>query len=761
MDDAPSPLPDALSRIVLQEEALAARVAEALRRQGARTGRRQQLHQEALALRDAAMTSSEADRGALVGQLQGLRATQEAVDRVHLPDAAAPYFAHLRIWTGQRERDVLLGEGTLMDAQAGVTIADWRAGGPMARVFFNHAQGEEYAELEPGSGRGPTGGAPREVEGQLRTRRLVRFEAGQLAGIEAPEATLTRRADGTWWAAPPEPDAAAWLGTGGRSRVHALDPVRLDPTQRDAVGRPADRSLLVLGDAGCGKTTVALHRLAHLVQHAGRPDATAAREALVVVPERGLARLMERLLAALGLSDTPVQVFDDWVLHRTRRLVPGLPKRICRDAPAAVVRFKRHPALWRAIPGYVETLGRRLAVGLDRTLACPGRVAALWAAQPEAPLAQRFAAVEAALMQAPQGLPPKEIARAFEPVRHRLARVHEDLPLLLGDATLLQGAVQDSGGALGPEAADAVLRHVRDQLIEPDDVAYAHVREDRRTALDERALDEGTPAALAGSVDLEDCALLLALRRRMVGPPDHRYRAVRWLVVDEAQDLAAVELAALADARRAGGATSVAGDPEQQIDPTLGFAGWDDVLRALDVADAEVVTLRTSYRCPAAVTALAAPLRTSADALPDRPDAAPAEAPVRWTRVAGAGARAARLVDRLRDLVDREPDAQVAIIARRDDTAEACFAGLRLSHDLECRLVLDGEFPFAPGVDVTTAAQVKGLEFDYVVLPDVDAATYPARANARRQLYVALTRTVQQLWLLHDGRCTPLLDDAG
>jgi DNA helicase-2/ATP-dependent DNA helicase PcrA len=67
------------------------------------------------------------------------------------------------------------------------------------------------------------------------------------------------------------------------------------------------------------------------------------------------------------------------------------------------------------------------------------------------------------------------------------------------------------------------------------------------------------------------------------------------------------------------------------------------------------------------------------------------------------------------------------------------------------------DFSFTAGVDVTDVAQVKGLEFDYVVLLDVVPANYPATVEARHLLHIGATRAVHQLWLLAVGELSPLV----
>ena len=75
----------------------------------------------------------------------------------------------------------------------------------------------------------------------------------------------------------------------------------------------------------------------------------------------------------------------------------------------------------------------------------------------------------------------------------------------------------------------------------------------------------------------------------------------------------------------------------------------------------------------------------------------------------------------------------------------------------EARLVLQGDFSFEPGIDVTDVDNAKGLEFDYVVVPDGTAAAYPKTDEARRRLHVAVTRASHQLWIVAGAAASPLI----
>ena len=64
---------------------------------------------------------------------------------------------------------------------------------------------------------------------------------------------------------------------------------------------------------------------------------------------------------------------------------------------------------------------------------------------------------------------------------------------------------------------------------------------------------------------------------------------------------------------------------------------------------------------------------------------------------------------------------------------------------------------FYDGVMVTSVAMSKGLEFDEVVIPDVDDINYCSEYD-RGLLYVACTRAMHRLTLLHSKNASRLID---
>jgi DNA helicase-2/ATP-dependent DNA helicase PcrA len=170
-----------------------------------------------------------------------------------------------------------------------------------------------------------------------------------------------------------------------------------------------------------------------------------------------------------------------------------------------------------------------------------------------------------------------------------------------------------------------------------------------------------------------------------------------------------------------------------------------------------VETLRVSYRSTQQILGFA--LTLLGDLLEDDepPVATRSGPPVELFRFTDRGACVAFLGDALQKLSNREPLASVAILTPTPESSALYCEGLAKNDLLPIRRVENQDFSFAPGIEVTEVEQVKGLEFDYVILVDVDDINYPDAAPSRRRLHVGATRAVHQLWLTTVGTPSSLL----
>lgn len=462
-------------------------------------------------------------------------------------------------------------------------------------------------------------------------------------------------------------------------RGSSLVDVTLDPAQEAAIELPASRPLLVLGEAGHGKTTVLLFRVARTWR------AHRSLRAAVLVPPEGLVRLLVPLLRRLG-ADVDVLTFDMFLARQGRRSFRRLPRE-SELTPPSVMRVKRSAALRSAID-----------VIAGRT-------------------------------------------------RGRASR--RDLLHLFGDRVLVERVAREAN--LPEYVVLDVLERTRVQFGATTEDEWSHVTDrERLVAVDRRPLDDGTATAHAATMDVEDHAVLFEidrLRAERFGAAPVTPRAYDLLAVDEAQELAPLELALLGRSVAPGGTLVVSGDADQHTDETSSFTGWDEAMRLLGANDHERVALEIGYRCPPDVVALARAVRDGAHPRAD------------VVSFAGESELVAWIGPELSRILERDRHAAVGVLCRHPLTARRLAD--RLRGVVPNRLVFDGRFLPRGPVQITMVSEVKGLELDYVLVPDAGEREYPDDAASRRALYVALTRARHQVVLACTGRPSPVFSGEG
>jgi DNA helicase-2/ATP-dependent DNA helicase PcrA len=787
---------DADARIPAEEErllarvlaSLAARAAAARRPAGAGDGGagRRGYVDEMVALRDEIAEARLEDVPQLVAQMERLQevsATRGDL-QTFLVDPASPYFGHLRLrervaGRGTIERDVLIGRATFVDAGARVNIVDWRHA-PVSQLFYRYSEGSDYEERF----------GDRDVEGDVVVRRTLTIEGGVLLRVACPQGVWARAGATAPWQRIDLPAHALAGGQGTAARPargvlgaapagrQALDrhlpeiAALIDPRQFDVITARGAGVVVIQGGAGSGKTTVGLHRLAYLAYT--YPGDFPPRRLAVITHGVALAAYIGQLLPSLGVGGVHAWTFGSLAARALRAEIPWLRAGVVDEAPPAVTRVKSHPALLheleRLARAYAGKRGSRAAVELWADLLTDrGRLLALLRDAAEMPVAERdvleahafmtdrVAAVMARDPREGTAQPPKKTQRrarakarrreeAPSPDMHWTAMGLEQKPgQRTVDSDLPEGVrrVEGSGDGDGDDADD-------DQNVRG------------ATGIDGLPTDDDLPI-----LDADDVAILLRASQLVRGAK-HPFAH---LFVDEAQDLSPMKLSVLIGRtahgpgdgqpeRKSVPSITLAGDTSQRLFLDNGFGDWRGVLDHLGLARVAVEPLRIAYRSTREIMTVArAAMGPLAD--PEAPEAPRHGAPVEAFHFPGVGAAVAFLAEALRDLAAREPRATIALLARHPEQADRYHAGLQRAEVPALRRVRAQEFSFRPGVEVTDVRQVKGLEFDYVVMLDANAASYGRDDESRHLFHIGVTRAAYQLWVVVTAAPSPLLADAG
>jgi Superfamily I DNA and RNA helicases len=780
-EDSHSPADD----IPVEEERLLAHVTQSLSAAAAQrpasrakaAGRARGYDAELMALRDEIGEARLEDVPALIAQMERLQEvslTRAGLQHV-LVDPLSPYFAHLRLrervaGRGEVERDVFIGRATFTDPRTRIAIVDWR-NAPVSQIYYRYSEGSDYEETF----------GEREVEGDILVRRTVTIQDGTLLRIACPQGIWVKRrpagqndpvaiwqrtdaplrelAGGERTATRPIP-RRGMLGS-AREDEQRLDrhlpeiAALIDPRQFEIMTAPHSGVVVIQGGAGSGKTTIGLHRLAYL--GFAFPDRFPARRMVVVTQGTGLAAYIGQVLPALGVPGVRVVTFDEWAERELHKAIPWIHATLTQDVVPAVTRVKSHPALLHELERKAAARkgkrGSRAAVELWADLLTDrGLLLSLLRHDPEMPVSEADILEAHRIMvtrvQAIVGLdprdPPAEKKRA---PRRRWGKDETEDPAAPGAWATMGLAENPRGKTVDSDLPEGVRRFEseRDE-VDDDENVRGEVGIDGQRTEDDRPL-----------LDADDLAILLRANQ-LVRPVQ---AALAHLFVDEAQDLSPMKLAALigqtrSDPTRRLPSLTLAGDTAQKLFLDNGFGDWRAVLSHLGLDHVAIEPLRIAYRSTCEILELA---RFAMGPLPiDVPaEAKRRGAPVEAFRFSAVGAAVAFLAEALRDLVAREPRATVALLARYPEQADRTFDGLRHAEVPALRRVRAQEFTFRPGIDVTDVRQVKGLEFDYVVMLDTNASSYGTDDESRHLFHIGVTRAAYQLWLLVTGTPSPLV----
>jgi DNA helicase IV len=488
----------------------------------------------------------------------------------------------------------------------------------------------------------------------------------------------------------------------------------IQPEQDDIVRASIDHTVCVQGAPGTGKTAVGLHRVAYLLY--AYAQRLSRGGVIVVGPNKAFLAYIERVLPALGELDVaqlsvtdltdavPVRGTDSEPAARIKgdaRMATVLKNALWAqlEPPAEAITLVRGSRRWRVpaheIAGLVTELrDRGVRYGTGREM-----------------LAHRIAHVILTRMEA-SGETCDD--RTHESVRR---------------SKTIQQAVAQVWPKTHP------VRLVFRLLADPE--LRARAADGILTPAEQAAIGWASPSRGPGSARWSSAdAVLIDEAADLI----ERTPSLAHIVIDEAQDLSPMQCRAIGR-RCATGSATVLGDIAQGTTPWA-TSSWQQLLGHLGKSEAELCVLDTGYRVPRQILDFAS--RLLAHIAPDlRPASSVRQDPSALVlqRVAPAGLYGALAVV-CADALEKPGSA--AVIAA-DEQVPAI--GEMLARAGVPSAVLDG----AAVSDVITVVPVtlaKGLEFDQVIVVE-PALIAAAEARGLHRLYVALTRAVSRLTVLH------------
>jgi DNA helicase IV len=582
-----------------------------------------------------------------------------------------------------------VGRRHVHDPNGTPVVIDWRA--PVSRPFYRASQ------LEPMG---------------LDRRRRFGFSGGELTAFEDElfGAAATARATAETVTSQILIEEIERPRSGPMRDIVAT----IQPDQDDIVRASVDQTVCVQGAPGTGKTAVGLHRVAYLLyahaQKLGRGGV------LVVGPNKAFLAYIQNVLPALGELDVAqLSVADLTAAVPVRGTDSEEAARIKGDARMAEVLSN---ALWEQLQEPADAI--MLARGSFR-----------W----------RVPAHELAGLAAELRARGVRYGTGREMLSHRIAHViltrmeaaGETCDDRTHEAVRRTKQVQAAVTQMWPKADPVrlvfrllsdpdVLKRAADGILDEAEQAVISWTRPPRSAGSARW-------SAADSVLIDEAADLI-----------ERTPSLAHIVVDEAQDLSPMQCRALGR-RCATGSATVLGDLAQGT-TAWATTSWEQMLGHLGKPAADLRVLDTGYRVPRQILDFAS--RLLSHIAPDLHPATsvrqdPGALVVRQLDPADLSAAIAATCT---DALSRPGSAAVIAADDQIPSLAAALAAAGVPH-----AVLEG----AATSEVITLVPVtlaKGLEFDQVIVYE-PAHIAEAEARGLQRLYVALTRAVSRLTVLH------------
>lgn len=256
------------------------------------------------------------------------------------------------------------------------------------------------------------------------------------------------------------------------------------------------------------------------------------------------------------------------------------------------------------------------------------------------------------------------------------------------------------------------------------------------------------------SFDVYDLAALAYIYKRI--KETDPVREASHVVIDEAQDFGMMAYRCM-DACLSDCTYTIMGDTSQNIHFQYGLNDWDELRRLILTGDYDAFgLLRKSYRNTVEISTYANEILRHGDF-----SIYPVEPIIRHgTGVCVEPVQGERaLLNRAAETIQgwqRKGYETIAVICRDEEEAERVAA--RLAEDVPVKNGAKGETEeFGDGVMVLPVSYTKGLEFDAVLLFDPSEKKYPSDNGHVKLLYVAATRALHELTILHRGELSGIL----
>lgn len=610
-----------------------------------------------------------------------------------------PYFGRIDfVYEGEDEAEILyIGLGGLQEkGNISNLIYDWRA--PISSMYYDFDTGKAFYEAPMGM-----------IDGEITQKRQLKIRKGVLeyaiqSNFNIDDEILQKELSGN-----------------GSTKMRNIV-ATIQKEQNSIVRDQLSNVMVVQGVAGSGKTSIALHRIAFLLYQ--NRNNLKSSEVLIISPNTIFSDYISNVLPELGEQNITEVSFDEIAEHEMKGISKYEKKYKqmeyvihCQedDERLKSIRLKSGAAFLKELKEFVKELEDTLFEFSPYSL--NGELTeGTWIEE----------------LYSGTMLAKYPVFVRLDHIADRIADIYES----------------NNGAVISISSRNEIKKNLKDMaktknIMELYEQFIAKVR---------LKYPECQAFGLSSNnnVPYEDVFPIILLKFLLFGNERSYFERMKHVIVDEMQDYSMVQYEILNNLFKC--KMTILGDINQVVDRNN--ATLIDNLEEIFGEKATLVKMMKSYRSTFEISEFCRKMCSLSDAESfERHGEMPSiEEYDDYNSMINS-------IQEKMDRVDLSVTTTMVVICKTASAADGLYAALDDEHKEKCYLMNDENSNFHEGIIITNAYLVKGLEFDYVIVPSVVAEEYHSERD-RQILYIAGTRALHKLDIMYYGNRSLFIDDA-
>lgn len=605
----------------------------------------------------------------------------------------SPYFGKIKFENSQRNITTYLGKFGFFDSKTKkVLITDWRA--PIANLYYQNSGPCPNVSFQAPAGK---------QEGDLIQKRQFEISRGRINNLYDSK---------TGNVAADEFLLAQLKGRAGKKLADIVSTIQAQ--QNEIIREDINKTVIIQGVAGSGKTTILLHKIAFMLfkyQNEINPEKT-----IVIAPNKMFLDYISDVLPSLGIENLEHNTFLFWAKN-----ILGWKDNYTISTQKEDLDIKKYKGSYNfklLLEEYFESFEEDFLENIPSTM--------------------RY-----------------DISKRYYDLKkeHSNISMKERIELAVNYAAsqkqfrknLKEGFVAPVAGLKDQEK---VINDYVKQKYNPYRIyknMFRHIQKSKHITQEMLAniRSYNAKSLSSNSYKIEDLPAILWIYFQINGVRDYTQDCV---LADEAQDLSPFQILILKEVAKNDNLV-LAGDIAQSIIPPFYIQNWEEIINIFEKESHKKtsVSFHKLHRC----------YRTTVEIIDFANTVFKKHFPKEFTlpeAVLRHGEKVEyldenNLIEKI-NLEFKKEIASLAIICKDVNHANKVYSGLMEKSSLITRQILNHEEDnYESGILVLPVEKAKGLEFDCVIIADMTQENYKLTELDIRLFYVGVTRALHKLYI--------------